>query len=388
MSNTSSTPDQQNLSDYEKIRLEKINRNEQRLKDLGLDKGFSKPLTTKQKNKGKRASLPSFVSLEPPRRSVRKRKTLDYKENASASAGVDSDYDETASDDGSADDDDLEEIVHVTPRKRTRATNQGSEKPAKDTSIVPPSSTGTAATATTGGLVCELAKTGRSTCRKCSNKIEKGAPRVGMQAWIVGRQAITWQCAVCFLGNITCGYDVSGRSRCKATNELFIKGELRVGARSHTATSFFKIDAVGIVLDYVASWVQHKKQLGDILQINRIEGNEVLTQDDRNRLQILLTSISCNLQDDPLSMPTAQVKHVHVETKEKSPRTTDMPTSSQPSLGVKSGAKGRVQWKFGGHICLGSLLPSKETHTHCYARTHKGNVKTLAKGKDYWSVLG
>lgn len=387
MSTTSSTPDQQHLSDYEKMRLEKINRNEQRLKDLGLDKGFSKPLP-KQKNTVKRASLPSFVSLEPPRRSVRKRKTFDYKENVSA--GVDSDYDETASDDGSADDDDLEEIVHVTPKKRTRVTNQGSEKPAKDTGIVSPSSPGTTATATatTGGLVCELAKTGRSTCRKCSNKIEKGAPRVGMQAWIVGRQAITWQCPVCFLGNITCGYDVSGRSRCKATNELFIKGELRVGARSHTATSFFKIDAVGIVLDYVASWVQHKKQLGDILQVNRIEGNEVLTQDDRSRLQSLFTSISYKLQDEPLSMPTAQVKRAHVETKEKSPHTTDMPTSSQPSLGAKSGAEGRVEWKFGGHKCLGSLLPSKETHTHCYARTHKGNVKILAKGKDYWSVVG
>ena len=60
---------------------------------------------------------------------------------------------------------------------------------------------------------------------------------------------------------------------------------------------------------------------------------------------------------------------------------------SQPAVGSKSGAKGRVEWKWGGMVCSGVLLPSKETSTHCYAKTHKGNVKTLAKGKDYWAVV-
>ena len=39
-------------------------------------------------------------------------------------------------------------------------------------------------------------------------------------------------------------------------------------------------------------------------------------------------------------------------------------------------------------LWLGTLLAARETATHCYARTHKGNVKTLAKGKPYWAVVG
>lgn len=45
---------------------------------------------------------------------------------------------------------------------------------------------------------------------------------------------------------------------------------------------------------------------------------------------------------------------------------------------------GKVAWKWGAHTCYGKLIKSRETKTHCYATTHKGNVKTLAKGKDYW----
>ena len=56
----------------------------------------------------------------------------------------------------------------------------------------------------------------------------------------------------------------------------------------------------------------------------------------------------------------------------------------QPEKGKKTKATGRVAWKFGGHICFGVLLAGRETPTHCYAKTHKGNVKTLTKGKGYW----
>ena len=58
--------------------------------------------------------------------------------------------------------------------------------------------------------------------------------------------------------------------------------------------------------------------------------------------------------------------------------------ATQPELGRKTGAKGRVVWKFGSYLCYGKLMPQRETATHCFARTHKGNTKTLAKGKGYW----
>lgn len=41
-------------------------------------------------------------------------------------------------------------------------------------------------------LTVERAKTGRAKCRKCHEVIEAGAWRVGMEAWIMGRQAMTW----------------------------------------------------------------------------------------------------------------------------------------------------------------------------------------------------
>ena len=37
-----------------------------------------------------------------------------------------------------------------------------------------------------------------------------------------------------------------------------------------------------------------------------------------------------------------------------------------------------------GTCAFGVLIATRETKTHCYARTHKGNIKTLTKGKDYW----
>ena len=59
----------------------------------------------------------------------------------------------------------------------------------------------------------------------------------------------------------------------------------------------------------------------------------------------------------------------------------------QPELGVKTKTKGRAAWKFAGQLFYGELLSSQETLTHCYARTHKGKTKTLAKGKEYWHLV-
>jgi len=45
-------------------------------------------------------------------------------------------------------------------------------------------------------------------------------------------------------------------------------------------------------------------------------------------------------------------------------------------------AKGtNVSWKYGGKTYHGTLIPSKETATHRYARTHNGKIKSLPKNK-------
>ena len=41
----------------------------------------------------------------------------------------------------------------------------------------------------------------------------------------------------------------------------------------------------------------------------------------------------------------------------------------------------RVSWQYGGETYYGDLIPSMETSTHRYARTHNGKIKTLPKNK-------
>jgi hypothetical protein len=146
--------------------------------------------------------------------------------------------------------------------------------------------------------------------------------------------------------------------------------------------------------------------------IDTIEGNERLSEEDREKLTSVLETISENQQQRQQQQQQQQQQDqatdsrekegtnddiIHKEELEKDKKSpaataerkkkTKQDQQEHPKVGVKSGAKGKVEWKFGGHTCYGTLLPSKETNTHCYARTHKGNVKTLAKGKDYWSMI-
>merc|ERR1711956_41232 len=57
--------------------------------------------------------------------------------------------------------------------------------------------------------------------------------------------------------------------------------------------------------------------------------------------------------------PRAQPKKNAIQTKENGRKGAD-----QPKVGTSSRAKGKVEWKFGGHLCYGTLIPGKETKTH------------------------
>ena len=41
----------------------------------------------------------------------------------------------------------------------------------------------------------------------------------------------------------------------------------------------------------------------------------------------------------------------------------------------------KVSWKWKGKTYYGTLIPSMETKTHRYARTHNGKIKSLPKNK-------
>ena len=44
-------------------------------------------------------------------------------------------------------------------------------------------------------------------------------------------------------------------------------------------------------------------------------------------------------------------------------------------------SRGSVSWKYGDETYSGTLIPSKETSTHRYARTHNNKIKSLPKKK-------
>ena len=41
----------------------------------------------------------------------------------------------------------------------------------------------------------------------------------------------------------------------------------------------------------------------------------------------------------------------------------------------------KVSWMWGGKRYSGTLIPSRETNTHRFARTHNGKIKRLPKKK-------
>jgi len=225
----------------------------------------------------------------------------------------------------------------------------------------------------TNGLVSlEKAKTGRSKCRKCMKILAQGELRVGMQAWIMGRQAVTWQHPECFGNGIQVAVEETGRGKCKATSQGFSKGEVKLGLTSHTNTIWLKLSAVDAVLPPALLLTN--------FDYSKMKGMDSLTDAQRRAVKdTLKMATSGKVDTECEALPEKQeVPPVEEDTEVQLP---------QPDEGTKTMTKGRVAWRFGGSICYGSLLPKQETSTHCFARTHKGNTKTLAKGRDYWWLL-
>ena len=171
----------QQLSEYEQERLRNIDRNRSELARLGVE-GAKPKKTAPRATKG-RAVTPKILAKRPrspQRRSTRTagRTAPSYVPEQEYSPNADSDSD--ADDSYSSDDEDGEQ----QPIKRARSV----VKPIRPIKKRPDA----AGDSKSNLLTIESAKTGRSKCRKCHEPIEMGETRIGMQAWIMGRQAITW----------------------------------------------------------------------------------------------------------------------------------------------------------------------------------------------------
>merc|ERR1711865_943086 len=153
--------------------------------------------------------------------------------------------------------------------------------------------------------------------------------------------------------------------------------------------SYYNMDAIGSVLGRIISLMMVSTNGGGsdssttpfLLTIDQIKGNEMLTHDDRKKVYSMLKSMyeKSNKASDasPDGAPTtgscSKKPEQQLKTQQTKNKNKQQPEVEQPKAGAKSGAKGKVVWKFAGHKCYGTLLPIHETKTHCYARTHKGN---------------
>jgi len=168
----------------------------------------------------------------------------------------------------------------------------------------------------------------------------------------------------------------SGRGKCKITSSKFDSNEIKVTCSSHTATVNMCVTAAVKVLEDV---LKEDPSYSISTLIATLDG---ISEEEESTIR---EAFQC-----PSKLQVAMVSPEDTEEDEedKIKIKTNLTKQDQPVAGVKTGSKGQVAWKFGGNICYGILIPKSETETHCYAKTHKGNVKTLTKGLSSWWLLG
>ncbi len=223
------------MSDYEKLRLANIARNEAALAQLQIPR--MERVSTKKKSPAVKRSKRDTVT--PGRRSSRiaaaPRRSM---KDGTDQQDDDSDYEDNLERPGGDDDtNDDEDEEYSRPRRRRRSSAALPRASTGQPTVAQQSAPPLSGSQTTFVSV-ELAKTGRSKCRGCFEAIAAGSPRVGMTAWIMGRQSMTWSHPQCCINRLIVAVEASGRGKCKLTGAPLPKGLPKIGVRSHTATSW------------------------------------------------------------------------------------------------------------------------------------------------------
>jgi hypothetical protein len=337
------------LSDYELQRERNIASNKKRLAELGLEGG----LALKKK---KAAPKPKRQRADPdwkPERTTRV-------SGRPAAAAVKNERTGDSGSDGSDDDDDDDDEDIPLPKRVLAAKPEVKPKEAKQ-----PSETSDLC------ITVEAAKTGRSKCRGCMTALEQGEMRVGMESWMVGRAVTVWQHPRCCAERVVVTVESSGRGKCKQTKVGFAVGEAKLSCTAHNTTAHFKPAAVAAQLRQVFALAGRS--------VESIEGFKLLSAEDARALRSGVPVRAPKPEPEPQLELEATPSQAVALKEEGAP--------AQPAKGSVSRAKGKVCWRFAGHLCYGALLPAQESKTHCYARTHKGNTKTLTKGGASWWMV-
>jgi len=339
------------LSPYELQRERNIAANHERLTELGLTSGLT-PKRRKAEPK-KRQRTPGDQEWKPERTTRVSGRTTAAPKPKAGDSDEEDDYGDSDEEDDYGDSDEEDDYKTLPKPKKVKSEAKFVAKPEP--------------TDQTQSITIEAAKTGRSKCRQCMEQLAQGEMRVGMESWMVGRAVVVWQHLRCFADNVVVTTEVTGRSKCKQTKARFSVGEARLSCTAHTTTSHFKPVAVAKQLQVVFALAKRN--------VESIDGFEQLLAEDTRSLR-----------------NSAAAAAVPRETKPEVDETPSQAKSlddgaAQPAKGSVSRAQGKVCWRFAGHLCYGMLLPSQENRTHCYARTHKGNTKTLTKGTVSWWIL-
>jgi hypothetical protein len=351
------------LSAYELQREKTIARNRQFLVALGLDQPALP--TPRARSAAPKKRKPQGDPDAPARRSARV--------VPASSAG-------RASDDDDDDDDDDDLGFAAAAKKKSAAA-----KRVKPDEVIPDA----AGAAGEACITVEAAKTGRSKCRRCLEQLPAAALRIGMESWMVGRQVTVFQHPACFWQGLSITNEASGRTKCKHTKTTFARGENRLSASAHTSTAHIKLAAAPSLLRPVYAALPESERPA----LDTIEGFETLDAVERRAFEVAMTRVvdPASSPADADNAPTPSQEEASAEEAaapfQKNAKTVDRGSKKQPPAGKVSKAKGKVCWMFAGKQCYGTLLAGRETANMCYARTHKGNTKTLSKGGTYWWML-
>merc|ERR1740130_2302055 len=333
------------LSEYELQRKCNIEENNRRLVELGIDK---RPPVAKRPPAAKKLRTSGDPEWKPERRTTRVSKGPTAMVDKGDSSGEEGDSSE-------------EEYENIPKPRLARPKATEAETLQKGTEAKPLPASGDV-------IVIEAAKTGRSKCRRCMDQLVKGEMRVGMESWMVGRAVLVWHHPRCFIEGVAVVTDPSGRGKCKQTKAPFAVGEHKITCTVHTTTSHLKLRAAAPQLQAVLALIPE-------LALDDIEGFGLLSAGE--------AAAAAEVQKLDATLAGAVVRET---TRDEASEDSTLP-GKRPEKGSVARATGKVCWRFAGHLCYGALLPGQESKTHCYARTHKGNTKTLTKGSSSWWLL-
>ena len=126
------------------------------------------------------------------------------------------------------------------------------------------------------------AASNRSSCRRCKDKIEKGEYRIGVEAWVAGRQSMTWQHPLCFVESLEVDLvDKGVTGKCKATKVKIERGELRTSVYSGNAKFYLSLNGCSVLAEALARAVPNRNDMENWI-IKHVSGIRDITPSQRS----------------------------------------------------------------------------------------------------------